>query len=190
MPVFYGTERLTYCMGRGGTGRNHRQTWSAGIVPYGYVSRSDVGNHSRDEERRHPFRAFGKNLFRLSHHGGESADAGSYIYTESERIYIAFLCGDKSGLLHSLPCRSHSIDGELVLFPCKRRLDAIIRRHKVLHLSCNLHRKVISRDGLDEIYSTDSVKEVPPIRLNIISYRRDHAHAGHYYSSRIHLYLY
>ena len=96
MAIFYGTEGLSYRMGRCCARSHHRKTWSAGLVPYGDIAGCDIRDHCRNEKRRHPFRAFRQDLLRLPHDSLKTTYTGAYIYAEPERIYIASLTGIES----------------------------------------------------------------------------------------------
>ena len=150
----------------------------------GDVSGSDVRNHRRDEKRRNPLWSIIEEFLSFTDLCRETADSRPDIDAEPERIDVSsFLSRTEPGLLHCLCGCCNGKDGESVLFPCKGRLDAELRRVEILHLSCNMDREIICWECRDEVDSTDSVKQILPECFYIVSNRRYDPGSCNNYSS-------
>ena len=175
--------RFTDGVGGCGAGCHDREARTAGIVPDGNVAGGHVCDHGRDEVGGYPFRPVLYHLFGLLVLDRETADSGAYIYSEPEAVDVAAFGCIQSGLLHCLVGGSHGEYGEFVLFSCECGFYAVLGRVEILHFSCDPDRKLICREGRDEIYSADSIKQILPESLDIVSDRSDYASACHDYSS-------
>ena len=181
-----GAERLAKAVRRGGAGRDDVQARALGLMLDGHVTRGDVGDHRRNEQRGNPL-AGGilDHLGRLAVLDLETADAGAHIDAQAERVDILLLTlGVQAGRLHRLVGRRHRELGELVLLADERLVHAVKFGIEILDLSGDGDGHVL--EVLDIVDAADTVNQILPIRRNVVSYGGNDAHSGNYNSLRFH----
>ena len=142
--------------------------------------------HRRDEQRGDPL-AGGilDHLGRLAVLDLEAADAGAHIDAQAERVDVRVVpFGLQAGSLHRLPGGGHGELGELVLLADESLVYIISVRIEILHLAGDGDGHVL--EVLDIVNAADTVHEVLPIGIQVISHGGNDAHSGYNYSFRFH----
>ena len=181
-----GAERLAETVRGGGAGRDDIQARALGLVLDGDMAGRDVGDHRRDEQRGDPL-AGGvlDHLGRLAVLDLEAADAGAHIDAQAERVDVHVLpFGLQAGRFHGLPGGGHRELGELVLLADEGLVHIIPLGIEVLDFAGDRDGHVL--EVLDVVDAADTVHEILPIGIEVISHGGNDAHAGNNYSLRFH----
>ena len=174
-----GAERLTQSMGGGGTGGDNRQVWSLCIKADGDVARRDVADHHRDQKWGDMARSGLEKLAALLGDGADAAGTGTDIDAQTFRLDV--FSGSKACILHCLYCCRDGILGKQVGLSDLCFFD-VLSRLKVLDLGRYLDLLVAGVKAGNHSNAVFARNQTVPKVFNIISNRRDHTHAGDYYS--------
>ena len=175
--VLYGPVGLSDGMRGGCAGCDYVYAGALGSELYGYLACGHVADHRGDEHRGNPLPAGVVNHFHdFALDGVESADAGAHIGAEAVRVYV--FSRDQSRVLHSLEGRRHSINGEQVPLAQELPVHPIFFRMEVAYHSAYLDGQFLDGEVRYEVYSADSVLEIPPERADIVSHAGQDSKSG------------